>query len=71
MKITGIVLIIVGVLALAYQGFSYKKTEKDVDLGPVQIQHEETKNVPVPPIVGAVCIIAGFGALVFGGRRLA
>lgn len=69
MKIAGIVLIIVGALALAYQGFSYTTTEKDAEIGPLKIQHEETKHVPLPPIVGGICLAAGIGILVFGSRR--
>jgi hypothetical protein len=68
MKLAGIVLIVIGILALVYQGFTYTQTKKDVDLGPIQIQHQETHDVPVPPIIGAVCIAAGIGALVVGGR---
>jgi uncharacterized membrane protein YidH (DUF202 family) len=68
MKLAGIILIIIGVLALVYQGFSYTKTEKDAQLGPIQIQHDETHTIPVPPIVGGVCIAAGVLALVAGGR---
>lgn len=71
MKIAGIVLIVVGALALVYQGFSYTRTEKDAKIGPIQIQHEETKHVPLPPIVGGICIVAGIGALALGSRRLA
>ncbi len=69
MKLAGILLIIIGVLALVYQGFSYTKTEKDAQLGPVQIQHQETHNVPLPPIVGGVCIVGGVLALAAGGRQ--
>ncbi len=70
MKIAGIVLIIVGALALAYQGFSYTQTEKDVQIGSLQINHQETKHVPLPPIVGGICVAAGIGILVFNSRRL-
>ena len=68
MKIAGIVLIVVGILALVYQGFSYTQTKQDAKLGPIEIQHQETHDVPVPPIVGAVCIIAGVAVLIIGGR---
>jgi len=68
MKLAGIILIAIGVLALVYQGFSYTKTEKDAQLGPIQIQHDETHTVPIPPIVGGVCLVAGVVALVAGGR---
>ena len=69
MKIAGIILIVIGVLALIYQGFTYTKTEKDVQLGPLQIQHDETHTVPIPPVVGGICIVGGVLALLVGGRR--
>jgi drug/metabolite transporter (DMT)-like permease len=68
MKIAGIILIVVGILALVYQGFSYTQTKQDAKLGPIEIQHQETHDVPVSPIVGVVCIVAGVAALVVGGR---
>jgi len=69
MRLAGIILITIGALALVYQGFTYTKTEKDVQLGPIQIQHDETHTVPIPPIIGGVCIAAGVAALVLGGRN--
>jgi UDP-N-acetylmuramyl pentapeptide phosphotransferase/UDP-N-acetylglucosamine-1-phosphate transferase len=68
MKLAGIVLIVIGVLALVYQGFSYTETKQDAKLGPVEINHQETHDVPVPPIVGGVCIVAGVVALAAGAR---
>ncbi len=44
----GIVLIVIGIIALAYGGFSFKEHKKDVDIGPVQIGHTETHSVPFP-----------------------
>jgi uncharacterized membrane protein YidH (DUF202 family) len=69
MKLAGIILIIIGVLALVYQGFTYTQTEKDAQLGPITIQHQETHSVPLPPIVGAVCIVGGVVALGLGARN--
>ena len=68
MKLAGIVLIVIGVLALVYQGFSYTETKQDAKLGPIEINHQETHDVPVPPIVGGICIVAGVVALAAGGR---
>jgi drug/metabolite transporter (DMT)-like permease len=68
MKLAGIILVVVGVLALVYQGFSYTETKKDAQLGPIEIQHQETHNVPLPPIIGAVCIVGGVVALGLGAR---
>jgi hypothetical protein len=69
MKLAGIILIVLGVLALVYQGFTYTQTEKDAQLGPIEIQHQETHSVPIPPIVGGICIVGGVLALAAGGRR--
>jgi uncharacterized membrane protein YidH (DUF202 family) len=70
MKLAGIVLIVIGILALVYQGFTYTQTKKDVDLGPIQIQHQEDHTVPLPPVVGAVCIVGGVLALGLGCRKI-
>jgi len=68
-KITGIVLIVLGVLALVYQGFSYKETKQDAQIGSLTIQHKETETIPLPPIVGGVFIVAGVAALFLDGRK--
>ena len=52
MKILGIVLIILGVVALVYGGFSYTTTKKAVDMGPIQIDKKEKHSVPLPPVLG-------------------
>lgn len=66
----GIVLIIVGALALAYQGITYTTHKKVLDIGPIQATKEEHKTIPLPPIVGGVALIAGV-ALLIGGNRSA
>jgi hypothetical protein len=64
-----IILIAVGVMAFAYQGFTYTSREKVVDLGPVHVTTERTKTFPLPPIVGAVAAASGFVLLVVGRRK--
>ena len=68
MKLAGIILIVLGILAMVYQGFSYTQTKQDAKIGSLEIQHQETHDVPISPIVGAVCIVAGVVILVAGGR---
>lgn len=68
-KMAGIILIILGILALVYQGFTYTETKQDAQIGSLKIQHNETEAVPLPPIVGGVLIVAGVAVLFIGNRR--
>ena len=66
--VAGIVLIVLGVIALAYQGFSYTTHKKVIDIGPVQATKKETHTVPLPPIIGGVALIGGVSLLLMGAR---
>ena len=68
MKLAGIILIVLGILVLVYQGFSFTEQKQDAKLGPVVISHDETHNVWIPPVIGGVLIVAGVGSLVASGR---
>jgi hypothetical protein len=68
MKIAGFVLIILGALALIYQGFTYTVHKQDAQLGPVEISHNETHDVWVPPVVGGVLVVAGVAVVIASGR---
>jgi uncharacterized membrane protein YidH (DUF202 family) len=68
MKALGIVLIVLGVLALAYGGITYTHQKKVVDLGPIQASKKETSTVPLPPILGVVAILGG-GVLLVKGKK--
>jgi uncharacterized membrane protein len=65
----GIILIVIGVVAFAYQGINYTTREKVVDLGPLQITAEKEKTLPLPPIVGGVALVGGIVLLVMGSRK--
>jgi uncharacterized membrane protein HdeD (DUF308 family) len=65
----GIILIIAGILALAYQGFTYKKREKVLDIGPLHATKDETKTVPLPPVVGGVSLVAGIILVMAGTKK--
>ena len=69
MKAVGVVLIILGILALGYQGFSYITRDKVIDIGPVEVTKEKTKTVYLPPVFGAVALVAGILLLVSGSRN--
>jgi hypothetical protein len=68
MKLLGILLIVAGVIGVIYGGFTYTSHKKAVDMGPIQIDKTEHHSVPIPPILGAVAILAG-GAMVFGSGK--
>ena len=68
MKLAGIVLIVLGALALAYQGIRYTTREKLIDIGPLKVTASERKTIPLPPIVGGLALAAGI-ALVLADRR--
>jgi hypothetical protein len=69
MKLAGIIiLLVIEIIALVSQGFSYTLIRQDAKLGPVEINHQETHPIPVPPIVGGVCLAAGALALAAGTR---
>jgi uncharacterized membrane protein YidH (DUF202 family) len=69
MKSLGVVLIVLGVLALVYQGFTYTKRETIVDLGPIQASADREKSIPIPPIAGVVAVVGGIALLVAGNKR--
>ena len=69
MKIAGIILIVLGVLALLFQGITYTKRRQSVSLGPAKITAEQKETIPVPPILGGVALVAGIALVVAGSRR--
>jgi len=65
----GVILIIVGVVAFAYQGITYTTREKVVDVGPVHMSADRTRTIPLTPIVGAVALAGGIALLVVGSKK--
>jgi hypothetical protein len=67
-KIVGILLIVLGVIALAYGGISYTKREKVVDIGPIEATAETRETIPLPPILGGLALAGGVILLIYGSR---
>jgi len=65
----GVLLLVGGLVGLASPMISYTKTDKVVDLGPVEITAEREKHVPVPPIVGGLAAVAGLIIIVAANRK--
>ncbi len=68
MKQVGIILIVLGVLALVYQGIQYTSKEKILDIGSIKVSADTKKTIPLPPIVGGVALVAGI-ALILADRK--
>ena len=70
--IVGIILIAIGVIALAYGGYaSYTTKENVARLGPLEINKEEKHPIPIGPIVGGVCLVGGIILVITGNRKTA
>ena len=67
-KTIGMVLSGIGLVGLAWGGFTYTTTEKIVDIGPIHATREKAHNVPLTPIAGAVALIGGVILLVAGKK---
>ncbi|PZR73423.1 MAG: DUF3185 domain-containing protein [Chthoniobacterales bacterium] len=67
--IVGIILIVIGIIALAYGGFSYTKREKIIDAGPLQVSADREKTIPFPPILGGICLVGGIVLVIAGNRK--
>ena len=65
----GIALIVLGVIALAYQGITYTTREKVVDLGPLKVTAQKEKTIPLPPILGGLALAGGIVLVVVAGRK--
>ena len=68
-SILGIILIIFGVFVLASEGISYTKTEKILDVGPIEATAKHRKTIPIPPIAGGAALAAGIALVITGARR--
>lgn len=67
--IIGIILIAIGIIALAYGGFTYTKREKVIDAGPLQVSADKEKTVPLPPILGGLCLVGGIVLVLAGNKK--
>jgi len=68
-KTLGMILIALGLFGLAWGGFTYTTREKVVDIGPIHTTREQTHNVPLPPIAGAMALVGGVVLLIAGRKK--
>ena len=67
--LVGIVLIVLAVIAFSYQGITYTKREKVLDIGPIQATTEKKETIPLPPILGALALAGGVVLIFVGSKR--
>ena len=67
--VIAIVLIIVGIVAFAYQGITYTSREKVIDVGSVEVTANKTNTIPLPPIVGGIALVGGIVLVLVGGKK--
>jgi len=65
----GVVLIVLGLVGLIWGGFSYTTRKTVVDIGPIHATRDQTHNIPLPPIIGALALVGGV-VLFVGGKRV-
>jgi uncharacterized membrane protein YidH (DUF202 family) len=66
--IVGIILVVVGVIALAYGSFSFTTTEKVAEVGPLKLEKEKKQRLSIPPIIGGAVVVVGVVLIVAGAR---
>jgi len=69
-RIFGVALVLLGILALVFGGISYKRQSTILDVGGIKATTTERKTIPIPPIVGAIALLGGIVILVVPKQRL-
>jgi uncharacterized membrane protein len=70
-SMVGILLVVLGALALAYQGITYTHREKVLDVGPIHATKDTQEQIPLPPVLGGLALAGGIVLLVAGARQKA
>src|SRR6185437_15255288 len=67
-SIIGFLLILLGIVGFAVGGVSFTHQKKDVDVGPLQISHQQKETIPISPILSTIALLAGAGLVVVGTK---
>jgi uncharacterized membrane protein len=65
----GFVLIVLGVVALAYQGITYTSREKIIDIGPFEASADTQKTIPLSPILGGLSLVGGIVLVIIRRKK--
>jgi hypothetical protein len=69
MRIIGVILIVIGIIALVFGGITYTRREKVLDIGPLQASTERQKTIPLSPLLGGLALVGGVALMIAGSRR--
>lgn len=69
LKIIGIILIVLGIVAFVFQGITYTTQKNVINVGPIHATAEEKKTIPLPPVLGAIALVGGIVLLVAAGKK--
>jgi len=67
--LTGIALILLGIVGLSYNQITYTSKEKILEIGPIQATAEKEKSLPLPPLLGGLVLVAGIGLVAVGYKK--
>jgi len=67
--VIGVILIVISIIALAYQGITYTTREKVVDLGPLKVEAKRERTIPLPPVIGVIALVGGIVLVAVSGRK--
>jgi len=69
LTLLGIALIVLGIVAFAYQGITYTSREKIIDIGPIQATADTQKTIPLPPLLGGLVLAGGIVLVLVGAKK--
>ena len=67
--LVGIALVLLGIVAFAYQGITYTSREKVIDIGPIQATADTQKTIPLSPLLGGLALVGGIVLVVVGAKK--
>ena len=69
MRTVGVILIVLGILGFIFGGVSYTREETVADVGPLEVERDQTRTLPITPIASGVAVLAGVVLVIAGSRR--
>lgn len=69
MTIAGVAFIVLGLVALVYQGFTYTSRETVIDIGPLHATADRQRTLPYQPVLGLAAFAGGIALLFVGARK--